>query len=148
MTSIEKLIENIENELEAAWQLPMSGGKVLIDAKEIMKMVEEVKQNLPMEIIQAKKIVQNRSNIIEKAKSEAEIMIKTSEEKIRELINKNEIVKAAEVKAESILNDAISKAKELRISSNQYAANIMKQLDETVENSLSEIKKVREVFKN
>ena len=29
MTSIEKLISGIEEELEAAWQLPMSGGKVL-----------------------------------------------------------------------------------------------------------------------
>ena len=72
MTSIEKLIAGIEEELEAAWQLPMSGGKVLVDTKNIMKMINEVKENLPMEIVQAKKIVQDRSEIIDRARAEAE----------------------------------------------------------------------------
>ena len=89
MTSIEKLISGIEEELEAAWQLPMSGGKVLVDTKNIMKMINDVKENLPMEIVQAKKIVQDRSEIIDRARAEAETIMKTSEEKVKQLINSN-----------------------------------------------------------
>ena len=146
MTSIEKLISNLENELESAWQLPLSGGRILIDAKEIVNVIKEVKDNLPNEIVQAKKIVQDRSSIIEKAKTEAETMIKNSEEKARDLISQNEIVKSAKAKADQILKDATAKAREIRSSSDEYASNVMKNLDEAVTSSLTEIRKVRHVF--
>ena len=148
MTSIEKLVESLENELESAWQLPLSGGKILIDAKDIKETIHQVKENLPMEIVQAKKIVQDRSEIIEKARSEAESMIKASEEKMKENLSKSEIVKAAQTKAEEILTDASAKAKNLRVSSDEYVNKIMKDLDESVSNSLSEIKKVRRMFQS
>ena len=148
MTSIEKLISGIEEELEAAWQLPMSGGKVLVDTKNIMKMINNVKENLPMEIVQAKKIVQDRSEIIDRARTEAEAIMKTSEEKVRQLINQNEIVKASQAKAETIINEATEQAKSLKKSSDEYAVNIIKDLDEAVTNSLSEIRKVRNMLQN
>ena len=144
MTSIEKLIAGIEEELEAAWQLPMSGGKVLVDTKNIMKMINEVKENLPMEIVQAKKIVQDRSEIIDRARAEAE----TSEEKVKQLINQNEIVKASKAQAEAIINEATDQAKSLKKSSDEYAVNIMKDLDDAVTNSLAEIRKVRSMLQN
>ena len=146
MTSIEKLISSLENELDSAWKLPMSGGKIFLDASEIKNLISEVKENLPMELVQAKKIVQNRSSIIEKARIEAETIIKNSEEKIKSLVNNNQIMKAAKIKAENVLADATSKAKELRTSADEYASNIMKRLDETVSSSLLEIKKVRKMF--
>ena len=55
MTSIEKLINSLENELESAWKLPMSGGKVFLDANEIKFLIDEVKNNLPMELMQCEK---------------------------------------------------------------------------------------------
>lgn len=148
MTSIEKLIAGIEEELEAAWQLPMSGGKVLVDTKNIMKMINEVKENLPMEIVQAKKIVQDRSEIIDRARAEAETIMKTSEEKVKQLINQNEIVKASKAQAKAIINEATDQAKSLKKSSDEYAVNIMKDLDDAVTNSLAEIRKVRSMLQN
>lgn len=148
MTSIEKLIESIESELESAWQLPMFGGKVLVEVKEIKKLIEATKENLPMEIVQAKKIVQDRSNIIDKAREEAEMMIKGSENKIKELVNNNEIVKLAQEKAKEIVSQAESQSKSIRSSTDEYAANVMKELDETITGSLAEIRKVREMFKS
>ncbi len=146
MTSIEKLINSLENELESAWKLPMSGGKVFLDANEIKFLIDEVKNNLPMELMQAKKIVQDRSSIIEKARNEAESMLKNSEDKIRSLVNNHEIMKAAKLQAENVIEQANSKAKELRISADKYASNIMKNLDDAVSTSLTEIKKIRKMF--
>ena len=142
MTSIEKLIAGIEEELEAAWQLPMSGGKVLVDTKNIMKMINDVKENLPMEI------VQDRSEIIDRARTEAETIMKTSEEKVKQLINQNEIVKASKAQAEAIINEATEQAKSLKKSSDEYAVNLMKDLDDAVTNSLAEIRKVRSMLQN
>ena len=111
-------------------------------------MINDVKENLPMEIVQAKKIVQDRSEIIDRARTEAESIMKTSEEKVRQLINQNEIVKASKAQAEAIINEATEQARSLKKSSDEYAVNIMKDLDDAVTNSLSEIRKVRSMLQN
>lgn len=147
MMDIEKLIENLENEVDSAWQLPMSGGKVLLDANEVRKTLDNIKESLPSEIVQAKKIVKDRFEILERAKNEAQNMLKVSEEKIREMVERNEIVKQAQIKAENIMKEANSKADMLKKTSEEYASNIVKNLDEIVSGYLEEIKGLRSRFK-
>ncbi len=146
MVSVEKLIGDLEDTLESAWQLPMSGGKSVLDIKRIRKIIEEIRSNLPMEITQAKRIVQDRSAIIDAARSESETILKTAEEKIRSMISNNEITRAAQSKADSIIAEATAKAKEIKISSSEYAANVMKNLDEAITDHLSKIRKARHMF--
>lgn len=146
MISVEKLLSEIDEILDSAWQLPMSGGKSVVDVKKIEKILVEIKENLPMEIVQAKKIVQDRSTILERARSEAENMIKSAEEKAKNILNNSEIMRVAQSKAESIVSEANAKAHEMRVSSNEYALSIMKNLDETVTNHLTQIRKTRHIF--
>ena len=54
MTNMKSLRESLEGLLESGWQLPMSGGKIMVNAKEFKSIVEEMKNSLPEEIIQAK----------------------------------------------------------------------------------------------
>ncbi len=147
MTSIENLINTLESTLESSWQLPMSGGKVVLDIHKIKEAIQNLKENLPGEIVQAKKIVQDRSTIIEKSKNEAELMLRASEEKIKALVNKNEITKAAQMRAESIISEAESRAKEIKASSDEYAQKLLKNLDDTISEYLLEIRKIRKTFK-
>ena len=72
--------------------------------------------SLPTDIAQAKKIVETRAKILEDTHTEAAQIMKTSEEKIRALVNKNEIVKAAQISAQNIISDAQSQAKEIKNS--------------------------------
>ncbi len=146
MVSVEKLLTEIDEILDSAWQLPMSGGKSVVDIKKIEKILVEIKENLPMEIVQAKKIVQDRSSILERARSEAENIIKSSEEKAKSILNNSEIMRVAQSKAESIVSEANTKAREMRVSSNEYALSVMKNLDETVTNHLTQIRKARHIF--
>ena len=74
--------------------------------------------------------------------------MKASEEKVRALINKNEIVKAAQISAQNIISEAQSQAKEIRNSANRYTENIMKNLEDTMSMNLSEIKKAHQALKN
>ena len=148
MVSVEKLIDELEDTLESAWQLPMSGGKSVLDIKTIRKIIEEIRENLPMEITQAKRIVQDRSAIIDTARSESESILKTAEEKIRAMISNNEITRAAQSKADAIIAEANAKAKEIRISSSEYAANVMKNLDDAITDHLTQIRKARHIFQS
>lgn len=146
--SIENLIREMEDILENSWGLPMSGGRVVLNSKNIRKILEDIRLALPQEIVQAQKIINERNRIIEGAKNEAEAMIKLSEEKIKMMVSQSEIVKSAQIAADNILDDAKSKAEEIKKSSNEYVTEMMKRLDESVTQNLVEIRKARQALES
>lgn len=146
--SIENLMDNLEDIMEASWHLPMSGGKTVIDAGEVKRILEDIRLQLPKEILQARKIIEDRTKIIEDAKHEAQNIIKVSEEKIRAMIEKSEIVKNAQTSANNIISEATKQSKEMKLSANKYAQDVMKQLDEVVTSNLTEIRKARQMLQS
>lgn len=147
MTTIEDLISELEDMLESSLRLPMSGGKVLVKVKDIQRTLEDIRLNLPQEIVSAQKIMSDRNHIIEQAKNEAETMIRISEEKIKAMVEKSEIVKAAQNTAQQIVKDAKEKSKEMKDSANEYVEEMMKRLDQTMSANLAEIKKARQMLR-
>lgn len=143
---IERLIDELEDVLEGSFGLPMSGGKVIINPNDIRKILEDMRLNLPQEIIQAQKVVSERSRIIEAAKTEAEAIMKVSEDKVRNMVSQSEIVKSAQNTARNIISDADNKAKELKNSVNEYISEMMKKLDETITQNLIEVRKARQAL--
>lgn len=72
--------------------------------------------------------------------------MKVSEEKIKAMVNKSEIVKSAQASANNIISEAASQSKEIRRSAQEYADDVMKHLDEIVSSNLSEIRKARKML--
>lgn len=144
--SIENLISEMEDMLENSWGLPMSGGRVVLNSKNIRQILEDIRLALPQEIVQGQKIINERNRIIEAARTEAETMIKLSEEKIKVMVSQSEIVKAAQIEAENIINDAKAKAQEIKKSASEYAGDMMKRIDESITQNLVEIRKARQAL--
>lgn len=145
--SVDRVIDEIFEILDVSWHLPLSGGKVIADSKEIRCLLEDVKLKLPKEIIQAKSVVADRNKILEDAKSEAENLIKAAEEKVRSMVKQSEIVKLAQTEANKIVNEAKVQSKEMRFASTKYVDDVMKQLEQTINSSLSEVKKARHILR-
>lgn len=146
--SVDKIIDELYEVLDHSWHLPLSGGKIIVDSKEIRCLVEELRLKLPKEIMQAKSIVENRSKVLEDTKLEAEKMMKASEEKIRSIASQSEIVKNAQLMANKIISEAKANAKEVKSAANQYVDGMMKEVEQVVLSGLSEIKKARQVLGN
>ena len=145
---IENLLDELEDILESSWRLPLSGGKAIMESNEIKRILEDIRLKLPKEIVQARKIVDERNRILDNAQSEIDTMMKISEEKIKNMVSKSEIVKSAQNSANDIISEATQKAKEIKNSANEYVSSMMKQLDENVTASLSEIRKARQLLQS
>ncbi len=145
---IENLLDELEDILEASWRLPLSGGKAVVESNEIKRILEDIRLKLPKEIIQARKIVDERNKILDNAQSEIDTMMKISEEKIKNMVSKSEIVKSAQNSASNIISEATQKAKEIRTSTNEYVNNMMKKLDDSVTANLAEIRKARQLLQS
>ena len=73
-------------------------------------------------------------------------IIRNAEERKKTILNQNELVREAKVKAKEIVDDAKAKSKEIRTATNVYSDSILKTTEETLSSQLDIVKKTREKF--
>lgn len=146
-STIEDLIEEMYDVLEKGWKMPLSAGKVFVDGEEVRQILDEIKEEIPTEVRKAKAIVADRTQIIEEAHREADSILRAAQEKADALIEQDEIVRQAQAKANELLAQAQAKFKEMRKASNDYVEDLMRRTDESLSESLAELRKTRQNIK-
>ncbi len=141
---VDELINELQDLVADAKSIPLTGGKVMVEAEKIYDILDEIQDTLPAEVRQAKNIVADRSQIIAEAKKEAEDIIRAAEERKKVMIEESEIMRAAKAEATELLNEVKSKAAEMRKAANDYVENIMKKTDDAITAQLTELRKTRQ----
>ena len=144
---MDMLIDELQEIVEGAISLPLSGGKTLVNTERIKEIIEEMRTNLPQEVRQAKNIAADRSNIIAKSKEEAEAIVQRAEERAKGLISQNEIVKQAQKKADEIIFNAENESAKIKQAANAYVDEILRKADEQMSENLANLKKTRQSLK-
>jgi len=137
--SVDELIDELYDMLDKAWSLPMSRGKSVLDGDQARQILDEVRQALPQEIHQARKIVADRKQILEDAKREADTTIRVAQERAKALVAQDEIVRQAQQHANELLGQAQGKNREMRRATNDYVDDLT--------GLLAEARKVRQNIK-
>lgn len=142
--NIEEILDMLEDMLEEAWSIPLSGNKCVIDAEKVKQYLEDIRLNMPGEIKQAKLIVNDRADILSQAEKQAQATITKAEERAKALIAQEEIVKQAQEKAKEIITQAQSVAKELKKAANEFSDNALKQSEEALTLALKNVHETRQ----
>ena len=146
--TIETILDNIDEMLEKAWGVPLSGGKCVVDAEKIRDLIDEVRLNLPSDLKQAKAVVADRNKILMDARTEAENIIKRAEERARVLVSEEEVVRVANEKATETLNLAQTKSKEMRQAAFDFSEDMLQKIEKAATECLGNIKETRQALKN
>jgi len=144
---IEELLNELQDIINEAKVLPLSGGKVIVDTEKILDVLDDIQDTLPMELRQAKNIVADRSQIVAEAKKEADDIIRIAEERKRSLVQQSEIIQEAKLQAGEMIADAKNKTAEMRKAANDYVDSIMKKVDDAISEQLAEMRKTRQSIK-
>ena len=145
--TIEDLIDEMYDVLDKGWKMPLSAGKVFVDGEEVRQILDEIKDEIPAEVRQAKAIVADRGQIISEAEREAETIIRVAEEKAKAMVSQDEIVRQAQQKANVLIAQAQQKFKEMRKASSDYVEDLMRRADESLSENLAELRKTRQSIK-
>ena len=138
--NVEELLELMEETLEAGTAVPFAASKRVVDVDRMRDIIDEVRNNLPDEVRESKKIVNDREQIMKNARIESESIIQQAEEKARNLTSEQEIVRRSQQYAAEIVTKAQAQAKEL---SRVYCEGILKNSEEVLARSVADIKNVR-----
>ena len=145
--SLETLLENLEEILEEGMSVPLSGGKRMVDVDAARDIIDDIRRNMPREILQAKAIVQDKAQIMAKANKEAEEIVRRAEERARHLVDQQEIVFKANEKAKEITQTAQTQASQLKATVTEYCSNVLTQTQEQLQKSFNEVKLVKDNLK-
>ena len=145
--NIDSILLMIEDLLDGAWSIPLSGGKGAVDVDKIRDLLSQLKMHIPVEVEKAKEIVNDRKIILDDAKKEAEMTIRVAEERAKKLVDHDEVVRQAQAKANEILSTSQLQARELKKATSDYVDSGLKSTEEQVAKSLAELRSKRQAIK-
>jgi hypothetical protein len=99
--------------VEGAPGIPMSAS-VRVNRDELLDMLEEAQARLPEEIRSARWLLKEREEFRHKTRREAEELIGEAKSRVAQMVQRTEVVKAAELRARQIIEEAETTARRMR----------------------------------
>lgn len=146
--NVEDILEQIDDILDEAWAMPLSGGKIVVDAERIRKLIDSIRGNLPAEIRQARAIVKDRADIIDTAKKESESIIRNAEERRNQILSHDEMVVQAQEKANEIQAQTQKRAREMRKTAQDFADDLLRHTEESLAQQIAQVRQARTSLRN
>lgn len=123
------LVDRLEALVAESQRIPLTS-RVLVQEKEILNLIDQLRMSLPDEIKQARRINQEKERILNQAHEEAKRIVAAAEEEANRLVNNDELIRAAEERAADIVQSAQEKAEQIRQGADLYAAEALHTLEE------------------
>ena len=115
-SGIEEILTTLYEMVQDAWSLPLGADKCVLERDKVLDLLDEISNQLPGELKQAKTIVESRNEVITNAKREAENILKQAEQRARQMISHEEVYLQAQKEADDLMKNAQAKIKELPCS--------------------------------
>lgn len=143
-----ELIEMLYTMVTEAWGVPLGNEKCIVERDKILNLLDEIKAQLPVEVAEAKRLVSARDEFISNAKREAESIRRAAEDRAREMVEEQEIVRAAKTRSNEVLSTAEGRTRELYRVANEYVDDALRRTEEAINSALSEVKQSRANFRS
>lgn len=156
--AVRDTLNKIEELVASASHLPLTG-KALINEDELLKLIEEFRNELPQELGHAENIISERNNILRDAQIEADKIIKQAEKHAQKLVDENDVVikarekaRVLEIQAQREYAAAVAnnraQIQQFQNGVNQYANQVFDQLIANVANTANSVNDLEIILKN
>jgi cell division septum initiation protein DivIVA len=145
---VQELLEMLYSMVNEAWGIPLGAEKCVIERDKALDLIDEIKSQFPNELAEAKRLVDARAEFITNAKKEADVIRKTAEERARQLIDEQEVIRAAKTKSNDIMTNAENSSNELKRAANEYVDDAMRRTEEALAAALEEMRQTRGRFRS
>lgn len=145
--NIEDIISALYDMVQDARALPLGADKCILERDKVLDMLDEVIAQLPVELKQARTIVESRNELIGQARREAEGMIRQAQEKANQLVAEEAIYNEAKRQCQEMVQQTQTRMTELRKASNDYMDDALRRTEEAIAISLEDVRDTRTKFK-
>ena len=144
---IEDIITTLYDTIQDAKSLPLGADKCILERDKLLDMLDEIIAQLPAELKQSRTIVESRNELIGQARREAETIIRQAQERASQLVEQEAIFQEAKRQCQEMVLQTQVRIAELRKVSNDYMDDALRRTEETIAQSLDEVRDTRTKFK-
>jgi vacuolar-type H+-ATPase subunit H len=136
---LDELIEEIENSPKAVFSSKRS-----IDYEIVMEIINDLKNALPQELLDAEEIMKEKEQILASAHEEGASIVKSAEDELQTRVSDNSVVQEAEAQSKEIVSKAEETAKQITMGAKEYADDILAEVETYFTDYLKVLRKNRQ----
>ena len=145
--NVEQIISALYDMIQDARAVPLAADKCIIERDRVLDMLDEIIAQMPVELKQARTIVESRNELIGQARREAETTIRQAQEKANKMISEEAIYQEAKRQCQEMIQQTQTRMADLRKASNDYMEDALRRTEEAISISLGDVRDTRAKFK-
>jgi len=139
------LLDELEQFVDNGKRLPLTE-KLFVDGDQLLDYIDQIREALPEELEEAKRIYRDREWVLREARTEADQLMEQARHQMGRLVEGHEVTRQAQEMSEQIVEQAQRVSREIRQGANEYADDVLKNLEETLERTIGSFEKqLREI---
>lgn len=135
-----ELIDRLEGNVLNAKSVPFTSN-CMVDKEEMLILIGMLRDNLPVEIKQAKWLLDQNRQVVAEARRDADNIVRQAEKRVATMIDEHEVTMQARQLAAQTLEAANQSAKQIRNGAIDYAATRLSDLEEQLTDMLLQLQK-------
>ena len=145
--TMEDIISALYDMVQDARAVPLAADKCIVERDKVLDMLDEIIAQLPVELKQARTIVESRNELIGQARREAELLVRQATEKAEKMITEDAIYQETKRTCQEMVEQTQSRMAQLRKVSNDYMDDALRRTEEAIALSLEDVRDTRAKFK-
>ncbi len=140
---VDEILAEVIGIISQARPMPMSS-TVKVNRDELLDLLEDVQARLPEELRAARWLLKEREDFLLEAEHERDELIEQGRSQVARMIERQEVVKAADAKARSIVEEARAEARQLRHQVEDYCDQKLASFEIVLEKTQRTVQQGRE----
>jgi N-glycosylase/DNA lyase len=145
VVEISRMLDILEEQVRTGMRVPLTN-RVAVEEEEFLATVDQLRASIPAELRQARRVIQDRQEIILAAQNEAERIINIARERAEYLTSSEGVMAEARHRSEELLRQSRSQNQKSVDEIESYALRVIGQVEQTMRNGLQDIEKAKSVI--
>lgn len=135
---VEGLLSKLYQVIDSARPVPLSASS-MINKDEVLAMVEEINAKLPDELRAARWLLKEREEFLAKVRREGDEILEVARGRAEQMVQRTEVVKAAEARSRQIVETADADARRLRLEAEDYCDQKLGSFENVLQRTLKQV---------
>ena len=144
--NMENIISELYDMVQDARAVPLAADKCIVERDKVLDMLDEIIAQMPVELKQARTIVESRNELITQARREAELLVRQASEKAEKMITEDSVYQQTKNRCQEMVDQTQARMAQLRKVSNDYMDDALRRTEEAIALSLEDVRDTRAKF--
>src|SRR5258708_4151326 len=134
----EALLRRVSEMIAGARPMPLSAS-VMINKEEVLELLDEALERMPDELRAARWLLKERDEFLTKTRRDADDILDAARARAERMVQRTEVVKAAEMRARKTIDAADDEARRLRLECEDYCDQRLASFENILERTLKTV---------